>query len=142
MSRGVTLPELTSVLLIMGVMTSVVVPPARRLVDRAGVAAAADRLSAVHEVARQTAIARGRPVRYEVDGAALRVALSLRDADGSWDTLRTFAVGDVRLAVSQPTVTFSPLGVGSGASNTTLIVSRGAAAETLTVSRTGRLRRW
>jgi len=141
-TRGVTLPELTTVILILGVMASIVVPPARRLVDRAEVAGAADRLSAVHEVTRQTAIARGRPARYEVDRAALRVMLSVRRPRGSWDTLRIFPLGEVQLSVSQPTVTFSPLGIGSGASNTTVILARGAAAETLTVSRTGRLRRW
>ena len=142
MARGVTLPELTSVLLILGVMASVVVPPARRLVDRASVAGAADRLSAMHEVTRQTAIARGRSARYEVDRARARVVLSLRDPAGSWDTLRIVQLGEVQLSVSQPTVAFSPLGIGSGASNTTVILARGAAAETLTVSRTGRLRRW
>jgi len=141
-ARGVTLPELTSVILIVGVMASVVVPPARRLFGLADFAGAADRLSAAHEVTRQTAIARGRPARYEVDRAALRVALSVRSPRGSWDTVRVFLLGEVQLSVSQPTVTFSPLGIGSGASNTTMILARGAAAETLTVSRTGRLRRW
>lgn len=140
--RGVTLPELTTTLLILGVVASVAVPPARRLVDRAAVAGAADRYASVHEVARHTAIARGRAARYEVDAAAARMALSLRDPRGGWDTLRVFELGDVRVTVTQPTVTFNPLGIGAGASNTTVAMSRGAAAETLTVSRTGRLRRW
>ncbi len=142
MPRGVTLPELMSVMLIMGVIASVVVPPATRLVDRATVGGAADRLTAMHEVARQTAIARGRPARYEVDRPRLRVVLSVRDPHGGWDTVRVFQLGEVQLSVSQPIVTFNPLGIGSGASNTTVILARGAAAETLTVSRTGRLRRW
>jgi Tfp pilus assembly protein FimT len=140
--RGATLPELTSVILILGVMASVAVPPARRFVDRASVAAAADRYSAAHELTRHTAIARGRLARYEVDRGALRLTLSLRNPRGTWDTLRLFHLGEVQLTVSQPTVTFNPLGIGSGASNTTVVLSRGAAAETLTVSRTGRLRRW
>ncbi len=140
--RGVTLLELTTTLLIMGVATSIVVPPARRLVDRAVVAGAADRYTAVHEIARNTAIARGRLARYEVDRLAQRLALSVRTARGAWDTLRVFELGDVRVAIGQPVVTFNPLGIGSGLSNTTVTLSRGAAAETLTVSRTGRLRRW
>jgi prepilin-type N-terminal cleavage/methylation domain-containing protein len=140
--RGVTLPELTTVLLIIGVVASVTVPPARRFVDQGTVAGAADRYAAVHEVTRHTAIARGRPARYEVDRGALRMVLSLRGPRGTWDTLRVFELGEVRLSVSQPTVTFNPLGIGSGASNTTVVLGHGAAAETLTVSRTGRLRRW
>ena len=39
-------------------------------------------------------------------------------------------------------VTFSPLGIGFGASNTSIVFTSGAAAETLTVSRTGRLKRY
>jgi len=140
--RGVTLPELTSTLLILGVVTSVIVPPARRLADRALVAGAADRYASVHEVTRNTAIARGRAARYEVDRTAHRLALSVRNARGTWDTLRVFELGDVGIATGQPVVTFNPLGIGSGLSNTTVALSRGAAAETLTVSRTGRLRRW
>ncbi len=140
--RGVTLPELTTTLLILGVVASVTVPPARRLLDRAAVAGAADRYASVHEVARHTAIARGRNARYEVDRVAGRMALSVREAEGTWDTLRVFELGDVRVTISQPTVTFNPLGMGAGASNTTVAFRRGEAAETLTVSRTGRLRRW
>jgi prepilin-type N-terminal cleavage/methylation domain-containing protein len=142
MPRGVTLPELMSVLLITAVLAGVVVPPAKRLVDRAAVAGAADRLSAVHEAARQTAIARGQAARYAIDRSGPRVVVSARRSGGSWDTLLVVGLGDVGISVSQATVTFSPLGIGSGASNTTVIFARGAAAETLTVSRTGRLRRW
>jgi hypothetical protein len=118
-----------------------VTPPVRRYLDSAAVGAAAERFAAVHAVARQTAISQGRLARYEVDRSTNALTLSLQSPLGAWDTLRAVAVGDVRLTVSQPTVTFSPLGIGFGASNTTVIFSRGAAAETLTVSRTGRLRR-
>jgi Tfp pilus assembly protein FimT len=139
--RGATLVELTTVTLIIGVMASMVAPPVRRYLDGAAVGAAAERFAAVHAAARQTAILKGRLARYEVDRSATTLTLSLRSPLGVWDTLRAVALGDVRLTVSQPTVTFSPLGIGFGASNTTVIISRGAAAETLTVSRTGRLRR-
>ena len=140
--RGATLVELTTVTLILGVMASMVAPPVRRYLDGAAVGAAAERFAAVHAAARQTAILRGRLARYEVDRSATTLTLSLRSPlGGAWDTLRAVALGDVRLTVSQPTVTFSPLGIGFGASNTTVIFARGAAAETLTVSRTGRLRR-
>jgi len=139
--RGATLPELTTVTLIIGVLASVVTPPVRRYLDRAAVAGAAERFVTVHAVARQTAIQRGRLARYVVDRDRNALTLSLRTPQGAWDTLRAVPLGEVRLTVSQPTVTFSPLGIGFGASNTTVIFSRGAAAETLTVSRTGRLRR-
>ena len=141
MARGATLPELTTVTLIIGVLASMVAPPVHRYLDRAAVEGAAGRFATVHSIARQTAILEGRLVRYEVDRGANSLTLAHRTPEGTWDTLRQFSLGEVRLTVSQPTVTFSPLGVGYGASNTTVIFSRGAAAETLTVSRTGRLRR-
>jgi len=140
--RGVTLPELTTVVLIIGVMATVSVPPARRFLDRAAVWGAADRLASVHEGARHRAIGAGRLSRYEVDPPAARLTLSQRAPSGTWDTLETVSLGAVRVTCTQRTVTFDPLGIGYGASNTTVVVASGAAAETLTVSRTGRLRRW
>jgi Tfp pilus assembly protein FimT len=139
--RGATLPELTVVTLIVGVLASLVVPPVRRYLDQAAVRGATDRLVAVHAVTRQSAILSGRLSRYVVDRGTNSLVLSLRTPQGRWDTLRVVPLGDLRLAVSQPTVTFSPLGLGYGASNTTVIFARGASAETVTVSRTGRLRR-
>lgn len=139
--RGATLPELTVVTLIIGVLASVVVPPVRRFLDQAAVRGASERYVAVHAVTRQSAILSGRLSRYVVDRGTNTVVLSLRTPEGRWDTVRVVPLGDLRLTVSQPTVTFNPLGVGYGASNTTVIFARGASAETVTVSRTGRLRR-
>ncbi len=139
--RGATLPELTVVTLIIGVLASVVVPPVRRYLDQAAVRGASERFVAVHAVTRQSAILSGRLSRYVVDRGTNTLVLSLRTPQGRWDTVRVVPLGDLRLTVSQPTVTFNPLGVGYGASNTTVIFARGVSAETVTVSRTGRLRR-
>lgn len=140
--RGVTLPELTSVILIVGVLASVAVPPARRFLDRAAVWGAADRVASAHQAARHLAIAEARSVRYEIDPSSARVTLSRRAPSGAWDTLRVVQLGGVRVTAAQRTVTFDPLGIGAGLSNTTIILAAGAAAESLVVSRTGRLRRW
>lgn len=140
MRTGVTLPELMVVTLIIGVLAGTVVPPARRFLDRAEVAGAAARFAATHEATRNAAVTRRRLVRYEVDAARARLLLAERSALGSWDTLKAVPLGAVRVTTSQRTVVFGPLGIGFGASNTTVILGRGAAAETLTVSRTGRLR--
>src|SRR5512140_2154967 len=139
--RGATLPELTVVTLIIGVLASVVVPPMRRYLDQAAVRGGSERFVAVHAVTRQSAILNGRLSRYVLDRGTNTVVVSLRTPQGRWDTVRVVPLGDLRLTVSQPTVTFNPLGVGYGASNTTVIFARGASAETVTVSRTGRLRR-
>jgi len=142
MTRGATLPELMTVTLIIGAMASIVTPPLRRTLDRIAVAGAAQRFASVHETARQTAIARATLVRYELARDSAAVALATRNAGGAWDTLRVWALGSVQVTASQRAVTFSPLGVGYGASNSRVVFARGVAVETLTVSRTGRLRRW
>ena len=48
----------------------------------------------------------------------------------------------VLLQVSNPIVVFGPNGMAWGASNTTIIVRRGSQAETITVSRVGRVKLW
>lgn len=141
MARGATLPELMSATLIIAVLSSIVLPPLRRFLDSAAVVSAADQVAALHDAARQGAITRRRLTRYEVDTSRVSVTLASRNTNGTWDTLRVVPLGAVRASASQRVVTFSPLGIGFGVSNTSLIISRGLAIETLTVSRTGRLRR-
>jgi hypothetical protein len=50
------------------------------------------------------------------------------------------AAHGVTLRASRDTLTFAPTGLGHGASNTTIVVSRGRRADTLVVSRLGRVR--
>lgn len=141
MARGATLAELLTVLVIVGVTAAIVTPPLSRALDSASVHAAADRYAALHETARQLAVARSRLARLELDTTGPAATISLRQA-GAWDTVRTWNLGGARLSATQTTITFSQLGLGFGASNTRLVFSRGTSAETLTVSRTGRLKRW
>jgi len=140
MERGTTLAEVMSVTLIVALMASVITPTARRMLDRIAVQNAAQQVAAIHETARQAAIARGTMARYEIAKDRPVVAFMAKSRSGSWDTLHVWSLGAVQLRTSQRVVTFSPLGIGYGASNTTLVILRGAAVETLTVSRTGRLR--
>jgi len=140
MSRGLTLPEMMAVLLIAGVAASIAVPPLHRALDRLAVDDAAERYASVHELARQMAVARSRLVRVELD-TTRRTASILVAAQGAWDTATTQSLGTANLSASRVAVTFSSLGIGFGVSNTRVVLAQGAAAETLTVSRTGRLRR-
>lgn len=139
--RGFTLLEMVMVVILIGVLTAIVVPPLGRALDRAAVAEAAERYAALHETARQLAIARGRHARVELDSTQRRAVIALRRSGTVWDTLAVQSLGRAGLSASRTMVTFSPLGIGFGASNTSIIFSAGMAAETVTVSRTGRLRR-
>jgi type II secretory pathway pseudopilin PulG len=130
-----------TVMVMMGVVASIVTPPLGRALDRAAVREGVERLSAAHAAARQLAIARSALARLEVDTARRTATLSVLRPSKAWDTLASHPLGPATIACSNPTIVFGPLGVGYGTSNTRVIISRGTAADTLTTSRTGRLRR-
>jgi type II secretory pathway pseudopilin PulG len=129
------------VVAIMGVVASVVIPPLGRTLDRAAVAEGVQRFAAAHATARELAISRGALARLEIDRAAHSVTASVQRTAQTWDTVATYPLGTAQINCSNPTLVFNPIGLGYGASNTRVIFSRGAAVDTLTTSRTGRLRR-
>lgn len=139
--RGVTLPELLIVMVLIGVAAAIVMPPLGRALDRAAVTEGAERYAAMHETARAMAIARGRQARIELDSSRREALIATRGAL-QWDTVETRPLGRAGLSASRVIMVFSPLGIGFGASNSTIVFTSGVAAETLTVSRTGRLRRY
>ncbi|MEK6610157.1 MAG: prepilin-type N-terminal cleavage/methylation domain-containing protein [Gemmatimonadota bacterium] len=141
MSRGATLLELTMVLAIVSVLATVVTPPLGRYLDSAAVQEAVQRYAVLHETTRQLAIARGALARLELDSARKTVTLAVRRSPSAWDTVDTRTLGSAALSTSQPVITFDPIGIGYGTSNSRIVFSRGATADTLFVSRTGRLRR-
>ena len=140
--RGVTLPELLMVMVLIGVVASIAVRPIGRALDRVAVDEGAARYGAMFETARAFAIARGRHARIEIDTALGSAVIAVRQGVSQWDTVDQCPLGRSRVDASQTVVTFSPLGVGFGLSNARIIFASGAAAETLTVSRTGRLKRF
>jgi prepilin-type N-terminal cleavage/methylation domain-containing protein len=139
--RGVTLPEMLLVIVVVAVLASIVMPPLGRALDRLAVDEAASRYESLHEAARSIAMARTRLARVQLDSLRHTAVLELKRSPMAWDTLETRDLGRARLSVSQVMVTFSPVGIGFGASNTRIVFTSGAAAETVTVARTGRLRR-
>jgi hypothetical protein len=102
---------------------------------------AVDRFAALHETTRQLAMARSNLARLELDTARRSVTLSSRTIEDRWDTVATRPLGQAKVTASQTVVTFTPYGTGWGFSNATIVMSRGGVAETLTVSRSGRLKR-
>ncbi len=129
-------------LVLIGVAAAILVPPLGRSLDRAAVSDGAERYAIAHETARAMAVARARQVRVELDSSRREAVIATRVSATQWDTAVTRSLGRAGFSASRVIVTFSPLGIGFGASNTTLVFTSGAAVETLTVSRTGRLKRY
>ncbi len=126
---------------IIGVVTSVVTPPLVRALDRAAVREGVERFAASFATTRQLAISRSRLARLELDAGRRTATLSVQRTAKAWDTVATHPLGSAALAYSNRTMVFNPIGIGYGASNTRVIFARGTAADTVTTSRTGRLRR-
>jgi prepilin-type N-terminal cleavage/methylation domain-containing protein len=139
--HGFTLPELLSVIAIIGILVSIVTPPMGRALDQAAAREGVERFAALYATTRQFAIARNALARLELDRTQRTATLSVRRTPAAWDTVGTYPLGSASIACTNPTIVFGPLGLGYGTSNTRVVFSRGAAADTVTTSRTGRLRR-
>ncbi|HEU4631409.1 MAG TPA: GspH/FimT family pseudopilin [Gemmatimonadaceae bacterium] len=135
---GHTLPEVAVALTLVAILLLAATVPARRLLDQAAVHAAASELATLLAVARELAVAGARPVAVRFDpehGAATVLA--------GRDTLRRLALAadyGVTLATTRDSTAFAASGLGAGAANLSAVLTRGAAAETLFVSRLGRVR--
>jgi prepilin-type N-terminal cleavage/methylation domain-containing protein len=137
--HGTTLVEMLLVLCLIGILATMALPAFSRLLDGIAVQGAAAEVHALFGTARHLAIHRGEMVTVDVDTAADRLLVH-----AGADTLRVRALGEVhrvKLSASRSATTYAANGIGYGASNMTILITRGGAEETLTVSRLGRVRR-
>lgn len=136
---GFTLVEIVVVTAIVALLAGLATVPLRRAIDRASVRAASDELVTALAVARQLAIIRSAYVTATLDTAAGTITLESRG-----DTMYRRPVESlhaVTLSATRSSIRFSPNGLGYGVSNLRVIARRGAAADTVYVSRAGRARR-
>ncbi|HEX7547072.1 MAG TPA: GspH/FimT family pseudopilin [Gemmatimonadaceae bacterium] len=136
--RGVTIVELLMTLAVLGVLSSIAVPRAATLVDRISVRGATQDVVFAIAAARAAATRRGAYASFVADPRTGRLrVVSGGETLLERDVLRSRGV---RLEASRESVTFAPGGLGWGAANTTVIVSRGNRADTIVMSRLGRIR--
>jgi prepilin-type N-terminal cleavage/methylation domain-containing protein len=136
---GHTLVELSLVLTVIGLVSMIAVHEATLYLDRVAVRSAVAEAAALVARARDEALAQRALVSLRIDTVAATVALSARG-----EQLTQHALGHahgVRLSTSRDSIAFDVRGLGYGAANLTLVARRGSAAETLVVSRLGRVRR-
>ena len=135
---ALTLLELVIVLTIIGLLSIIAVRELGHYLDRIAARAAVAEAAEVIQQAREEALARHAVVSVRIDTASGEVALRER---GRTLAVHTLAHAHrVALASTRDSLAFDVRGLGYGASNLTLVVKRGHAAETLVVSRLGRVR--
>jgi len=136
---ALTLLELVIVLVIIGLLSVIAVREAGHYLDRLAARSAVSEAAEVIHQARDDALALHAVVSVRIDTARDELALRSRGR-----SLAVHALGHahgVALTASRDSLAFDARGLGYGASNLTLIARRGRAAETLVVSRLGRVRR-
>lgn len=136
--RGTTLLELAVVCATVGLLAAIAFPRTRALLDRVRLRGAVSELATACAAARQVAILRGQTATLTVDDAA--ATLTVTTATDTVIHRDLQALFGVSLAATRDAIAYAPTGLGYGAANLTVVVTRGRAADTVYVSRLGRVR--
>lgn len=135
---GYTVVELVVVLTIVGLVCAIGVRTLGQQLDRVAARSAVGEAAGAIARARDEALARHATVTVRIDTAERLLTLHSHGA-----RLARHALGHahgVSLTATRDSVVFDARGLGYGAGNLTLVARRGSAAETLVVSRLGRVR--
>lgn len=136
---GVTLAELLVVCTLVALTAGVAIPRTRSVLDGIRIRQAAHEVSGAVTLTRAAALRRGEQARLIFDQP--RATLRIESAGDTLLRRDLKRLHHVALRASRDTITYSPSGMGFGVANSTIIVSLGQRAETVTVSRLGRARR-
>ena len=136
--RGFTLFEVTITLCILSILSAIAVPTAREVIDRIHVHGAIVEIESLFSSARHIAIARSAQTTVAIDPLARAIYVIV-----GGDTVRKGEIGadhDVLVSASRVRMSYSATGMGYGAANLSVFVQRSSSADTVFVSRLGRLR--
>jgi Tfp pilus assembly protein FimT len=135
--QGITLPELAVACTLIGLTSAIAVPRFSAFTNRLTLRSGTSDVRTALAIAPIQAVRRGEFVAVVGDATRGRI----RVVSGA-DTLysRDLGARGLTLALTRDSITWSPNGQGWGAANTTIIVARRGAADTITVSRLGRVR--
>jgi Tfp pilus assembly protein FimT len=153
--RGFSLVETLVMIAILALMATIALPILGRARARVDVAAARDAFAASHSLARQVAAQYGRLSRLHLDPARNRFWVtadtSSRPGSSVLDTINPVIrvgerFGGVRLEARARTFCFEPGGLATARQdcdlpNATVVFRRGSIADSITISRLGRLLR-
>lgn len=136
--RATTLVELLVIVALIALVSGFVLPPFKRGFDRLKTRAAAQETMTAFFTARASAIALGRRTAVVLDEAKGRVLVI---AGGDTLLVRAIRAGHgVTMTASRDSMAFFPDGLGLGGANLNVVLTRGAASDTVLVSREGRVK--
>lgn len=134
---GQTLLELLVCLAIAGVMFALALPRYTRWSDEVAAREATSELTGALGRARELAVVRAGFVSVVLDARHGTAALTGKDGTlALYDLASRYAV---TLSANRDSLVYDPRGIGYGAATATIVIRRGAAAETVTVARMGRV---
>ncbi len=136
--KGFNVIEMTMVLAIVATLSAITLPRAGGFIDSIEVRGAVTEIDAIFSSARHAAITRGSQAVLEID-PELGV-MTIRVGSDTLQRREVSAAHGVLIDSNRASITYSPIGVGYGAGNLTMVVSRKRASDTLYVSRLGRVR--
>jgi len=141
---GFTLIEMIMVVVIVGLMMGIAIPFLRNSSDRGGVTESAVVISSMHARAKLAAIQRGRVTRLKMNASQSTMWVTASKTSGSGvDTVGNVENLSDRFGITFTTtrdsLTFTPRGIGTESSGTTIVIAKGSAADTITISAAGRL---
>lgn len=142
---GFTALELVAVLTISAVVLAAGIPRVIAQRDAAAVRNAARDVRGAFSTARGHAIASGArtAVRFARAGGAMGPFTGTLVVHSGTDSLRRLpltTLHGITLSATRDSMSYLPSGLGLGAANLSVIIARGAHADTITVSRLGRVR--
>lgn len=132
------MPELIVTLALLSVAAAVGLRGLSRVTERVAVRGAAAEVRAVFAEARAVAVRRGERAAVRIDTVGGAIAVHLRgDTVVRRSLWRLYRVG---LAATRDSAAYGASGLGYGGSNLRITLRRGAAVDTVVVSRLGRVR--
>ena len=127
-----------TVLTRLAIVFAIAMPRVRAIGDRSAVRNAARDARQAFSFAQRRSVSLGLQVAVWIDTAARTIVVG--DADGSMLTRALGAAYGVSVMSTRDSMAYTPLGLAWGAANLTLVVQRGDAADTVTISRVGRIK--
>lgn len=139
---GFTVLEIMIVICIAGVLVAFWLPQAARLQDWIATERAVRDVTTALAVARHGAVMHSTRARLTISADSLQIDRLEQQGWEPWWRNSGPSVHGVALEISNPTIVFGPSGMGWGVSNTKILLRRGSQAETITMSRVGRVKHW